>query len=89
MGRLIDADAINGTFAPSETYTGREVMALLNQQPTAFDVDKVVEQLEDYGKYKGILMDNGETLDNYLPVLKCKQLVKGGGQAIDWGNEDE
>jgi hypothetical protein len=34
MGRLIDLDTINGTFTPCETYSGREVIALLNQQPS-------------------------------------------------------
>lgn len=32
--RLVNIDAINGTFAPNEQYTGREVMALLEQQPS-------------------------------------------------------
>lgn len=31
--RLIDLDTIGGTFAPCECYTGREVIALLKQQP--------------------------------------------------------
>ncbi|MBD5469104.1 MAG: helix-turn-helix transcriptional regulator [Lachnospiraceae bacterium] len=31
--QLIDLDIISGTFAPCEHYTGREVMALLMQQP--------------------------------------------------------
>lgn len=31
--QLIDLDIIGGTFAPCERYTGREVMALLMQQP--------------------------------------------------------
>jgi hypothetical protein len=45
MGRLIDAGVINGTFAPNATYTGKEVMALINQQPTAYSVNDVVERL--------------------------------------------
>lgn len=45
--RLIDVDAINGTFVKNENYRGAEVMALLNQQPIAYDVDKAVEQLEE------------------------------------------
>ena len=44
--RLIDADTINGTFVRNETYRGSEVMALLDQQPTAHDVDNIVKQLE-------------------------------------------
>ncbi len=87
MGRLIDADAINGTFAPSETYTGREVMALLNQQPTAFDVDKVVEQLQQMKtRYFLTIANTGnETLDKIYEdvgnsIDKAISIVKGGGQ---------
>ncbi len=31
---LIDLDIVGGTFAPCEHYTGREVVALLQQMPT-------------------------------------------------------
>ncbi len=31
--QLIDLDMVGGTFAPCEHYTGREVIALLKQQP--------------------------------------------------------
>lgn len=31
--QLIDLDVVGGTFAPCEYYTGREVVALLRQQP--------------------------------------------------------
>ena len=51
----------------------------LNEIPTAYDVDKVIEQLEDYGKYKGLLWitDNPANCDNYVPVREVKKIVKG------------
>lgn len=50
--------------------------------PTAYDVDKVIEQLEDYGKHKGLLRitDNPTNCDNYVPVREVKKIVKGGGK---------
>ena len=53
---------------------------LLNNQPTAYDVDKVVEQLEDYGNEETRYYKN-------TPYEKCIEecinkaieIVKGGG----------
>lgn len=44
-----------------------------------FDIDKVLEQLEDYGKYKGVLQCEGESFENYIPVSVAKQIVRGRG----------
>lgn len=44
-----------------------------------FDVDTILEQLEDYGKYKGILHCEGESFENYIPVSVAKQIVRGRG----------
>ena len=53
--RLIDADALIN-FIDSEhlrhpddlSFSEVDVVNMLNHAPTAYDVDKVVEQLEDY-----------------------------------------
>ena len=37
----------------------------------------ILDQLEDYGKYKGILRCEGEGFENYIPVSVAKQIVKG------------
>ena len=42
--------------------------------------DLVCDQLEDYGKYKGILMCNGDKSENYIPVSVAKQIVKARGR---------
>lgn len=44
-----------------------------------FDINVVLEQLEDYGKYKGILHCEGESFENYIPVSIAKQIVRGRG----------
>lgn len=47
--------------------------------PTAFDVDMVLEQLKDYGKYKGMLYLENDGGENYIPVSVAKQIVRGRG----------
>lgn len=50
MGRLIDAglvlDNLSGRLESMKDYDA--VKDVINNMPTAYDVDKVVEQLEDY-----------------------------------------
>ena len=46
---------------------------------SAFDLDMILEQLEDYGKYKGVLRCEGESFDNFIPVSVAKQIVRGRG----------
>ena len=51
--RLIDADkleeAINSSLnTGKETFSTEIIREAIDEQPTAFDVDKVVEQLENY-----------------------------------------
>lgn len=41
--KLINVEAVYGKFAPNVRYTGNEIMALLIQQPAAYDVDSVVK----------------------------------------------
>lgn len=80
--RLIDADALkknlksvtlsNGTLLNTNT-----VLILLDKYPTAYDVDKVVEQLKTDSLVK--LYGSGNS-DNYLiPVKRAIEIVKAGG----------
>lgn len=54
MGRLIDADALKSLIAGmaiSNNYPANKANALcelIDAQPTAYDLDKVVTQLEEY-----------------------------------------
>ena len=71
---LIDADTLkkdlesvtlsNGTLLNTNT-----VVLLLDKYPTAFDVDKVVEQLENY-LFEKYCIEGDTTID---------EIVKGGG----------
>ena len=74
MSRLIDADdlieyikiwEIGNSISPDQ----KEFIDCVNRQPTVFDVDKVVEQLEDY-LFEKYCIEGDTTID---------EIVKGGG----------
>lgn len=80
MSRLIDADKIIDSLGNSDMDFA--IGAVIDEQPTAFDVDKVVEQLETK-KTKAT-----ELKKKYIPeYFKGKadafefaiEIVKGGG----------
>ena len=93
--RLIDADALkrdlksvtlsNGTLVNANT-----ILALLDKYPTAYDLDKVAEQLEEkaelahkkctiYPVYNP-LYDRYDT--QYQELKACLEIVKGGGMNV-------
>ena len=47
MSRLIDADSLFAKIDGLGITTGYDIKEMIKSQPTAFDVDKVVEQLEE------------------------------------------
>ena len=67
--RLIDADKIIESLGYSDMDFA--IGAVIDEQPTAFDVDKVVEQLDTY-----ITKLVGRNAALYQTVM---QIVKGGG----------
>lgn len=67
MGRLIDADKIIDSLGNSDMDFA--IGAVIDEQPTAFDADKVVEQLEDY-LFEKYCIEGDTTID---------EIVKGGG----------
>lgn len=74
--RLIDADELIKYIKIWEIGTSissdqKEFIDCVNKQPTAFDVDKVVEQLDTY-----ITKLVGRNAALYQTVM---QIVKGGG----------
>ena len=77
MGRLIDADALKRQIAGmtiANSYSVNKANALcelIDAQPTAYDPDKVVEQLDEY-----ITKIVGRKSALYQTVM---QIVKGGG----------
>lgn len=78
MGRMIDTDAIK--WDKCEDADGNPVYVLdkrdIDAQPTAFDPDKVVEQLE---KLKEECEDPLQDYDPNYFIYKAIEIVKGGG----------
>ena len=79
--RLIDADALKKdlksvTLSNGTLVNTNAVLYLLEEYPTAYDPDKVVEQLEELRK------ECEDTLQEYDPnyfIDKAIEIVKGGG----------
>lgn len=74
MNRLIDADELIEYIKIWEIGTSissdqKELIDCVNKQPTAFDVDKVVEQLENY-LFEKYCIEGDAIID---------EIVKGGG----------
>lgn len=86
MSRLIDADdfkkflqALCEAGAPYE-----EVVELLDKQPTAFDTEKVVEQIHDKYCHKCRNILGKQSSEEYCKSVKCEidalcDIVKKGG----------
>ena len=81
--RLIDADLLRaeftGNFSETWHYTG--IWAMINNAPTAYDIDKVVEQLEE----KRQKCDTDNYADEpsydegqYDAFTEAVEIVKGG-----------
>ena len=84
MGRLIDAglilDNLSGHLESMKDYDA--VKDVINNMPTAYDPDKVVEQLQknadkNRGFYKANLNDNAQ--GQMIAYLHAIEIVKGGG----------
>lgn len=85
MGRLIDADALLKHFEmiqEQENAIGLDFVAItdeIKEQPTAYDPDKIVEQLEKeknpiYREDESIMSDRQN-----IKIDKAIEIVKGGG----------
>ena len=79
MGRLIDVDKLNDeliTLPMMSNWGEAFVPSLINKQPTAYDIDKVIEQLEALKEtiYKSYGLGSGA----YVAVCNAIEIVKGG-----------
>lgn len=84
MTRLIDADKIIDSLGISDMDFA--IGAVIDEQPTAFDVDKVVERLEEEKKraFKLCLGTNDSTqrlkyIEKEQTIALAIEIVKGGG----------
>lgn len=75
--RLIDADNLDFEGQKYNKSQMKSILDFIDKQPTAYDVDKVVEQLKTDSLVK--LYGSGNS-DNYLiPVKRAIEIVKAGG----------
>lgn len=82
--RLIDADKIIDSLGNSDMDFA--IGAVIDEQPTAFDVDKVVERLEEEKKraFKLCLETNDSTqrlkyIEKKQTIALAIEIVEGGG----------
>ena len=97
MGRLIDADAIK--WDKCEDADGNPVYVLdkrdIDAQPTAFDPDRVVEQLKALTEEECTLHECGIRSEHCKACIakKAIEIVKGGGVDLEleckWKLEEE
>lgn len=73
--RLIDADKFNGKVIASHTGSGVIKLVAIDDVPTAYDPDKVEEQLND--KFRVVRTD--EDLEWNRAMDEAITIVKGGG----------
>lgn len=88
--RLIDADKFKGKVIASHTGSGVIKLVAIDDVPTAYDPDKVLEQLEDEKEFA--YADFDEYVNEVCPYLDAEyddlfnegleraiEIVKGGG----------
>lgn len=75
MGRLIDAEAFERTVMFGDAEDMQDVIYALRDYPTAYDVDKVVDQLND--KFRVVRTD--EDLEWNRAMDETITIVKDGG----------
>lgn len=93
--RLIDADAMNEELfykqvgGKDSLITAESAFEMINAQPTAYDVDKVVQQLEkriqtherciEYEKKNGTITEEFQQRKAVEVLKEAIEIVKGGG----------
>ena len=81
MGRLIDTDAIK--WDKCEDADGNPVYVLdkrdIDKHPTAYDVDAVVEQLENERKFWENAYDRDIGKEKARSYVHAIEIVRGGG----------
>ena len=90
MGRLIDADNLQFNGRNYNKSQMKAILDFIDSQPTAYDPDKVVEQLEDEKEFA--YADFDEYVNEVCPCLDAEyddlfnegleraiEIVKGGG----------
>ena len=80
--RLIDVDKlieeIKQEIDMRYMYSPKGFINVINNQPTAFDVDKVVSELEDYKMWKELLIYDLDFRERQI-IKKSIEIAKEGG----------
>ncbi|MDY4098185.1 MAG: hypothetical protein SOY47_16010 [Lachnospiraceae bacterium] len=76
--RLIDADKLKDTLLEYNYTTAHsQIFRYIDEQPTAYDPDKVAERLI---KDSAVKLYGSNNSNNYLiPIKRAIEIVKGGG----------
>ncbi|MFS0843288.1 MAG: hypothetical protein ACLVBT_09830 [Roseburia hominis] len=77
MGRLIDADNLQFNGRNYNKSQMKAILDFIDSQPTAYDPDKVVEQLEEVSYER--LENNGMGGELVVNLDDAVEIVKGGG----------
>lgn len=78
--KLVEQFVKETGFSPGQLSIGvGYIDDLIDKQPIVFDMDMVIDQLEEYGKYKGILKNENGKCQNYIPVSMAVKIVKAAG----------
>lgn len=92
--RLIDADKLTKQIAGmafANNYPSNKALALcklIDSQPTAYDVDKVVEQLENERKFWENAYDSNLGKEKARSYEHAIEIVKAGGIVSNQDNMD-
>ena len=76
--RLVDVDKLFKTLNKLEIPFYADINNVINSQPTAYNVDKVVEQLEDYKMWKELLIYDLDFRERQI-IKRALEIVKRGG----------
>lgn len=91
MGRLIDADAFERSVMCSDAEDMQDVIYALRDYPTAYDPDKVVEQLENERKFwenaynRNLGKEKARSYEHAIEIVKGECATE---QSCEWKLED-
>lgn len=83
--RLIDADLFKSQFR-ADTVTGTTIHRMIDEQPTAYDVDKVLYDLKEavipiIDLKMGVKINGIQQTDDAVLYERAIEIVKSGGVA--------
>lgn len=78
--RLINADELKKTLLEyNYTTEHNQIFRYIDEQPTAYDVNKVAEQLQEWTFNADIKLDNSSINHNLIVSETAIEIVKAGG----------